>query len=81
MQYSVHDKEMTAMVHCLEFWRHYLLGTRFTIVTDNVANTCFKSQKKLSPKQGRWLEFLDEFDFDWVHRPCRHNAVVDALSR
>ncbi|CAH9148831.1 unnamed protein product [Cuscuta epithymum] len=80
-RYSAHEKEMTAVVHCLEVWRHYLLGTKFKVVTDNVANTYFKSQKKLSPKQARWMEFLDEFDFDWVHRPGRHNAVADALSR
>nr|GMC55638.1 Transposon Tf2-2 polyprotein [Ipomoea batatas] len=80
-RYNVHDKEMTAVVHCLEVWRHYLLGTRFIVITDNVANTYFKSQKTLSPKQARWLEFIDEFDFDWVHRIGRHNAVADALSR
>ncbi|CAA0822376.1 Uncharacterized mitochondrial protein AtMg00860 [Striga hermonthica] len=49
-QYSTHEKEMTDVIHCLEIWRHYLLGTRFTVVTDNVANTYFRTQKKLSPK-------------------------------
>nr|GMC48699.1 gag-asp_proteas domain-containing protein [Ipomoea batatas] len=32
-------------------------------------------------KDARWLEFIDEFDFDWVHRTGRHNAVADTLSR
>ncbi|KAE8694779.1 hypothetical protein F3Y22_tig00110773pilonHSYRG00015 [Hibiscus syriacus] len=27
-RYSVHEKEMTAVVHCLRIWRHYLLGSR-----------------------------------------------------
>ncbi|KAL0368286.1 UNVERIFIED_CONTAM: Transposon Tf2-12 polyprotein [Sesamum calycinum] len=56
-------------------------GTKFTVVTDNVANTYFKTQRKLSPKQARWQEFLGEFDFEWVHRPGKHNDVADALSR
>lgn len=43
LRYSVHDKEMTAVVHCLEIWRHYLMGNRFTVVTDNMVNTYFKS--------------------------------------
>ncbi|KAL0345854.1 UNVERIFIED_CONTAM: Transposon Ty3-I Gag-Pol polyprotein [Sesamum radiatum] len=81
MRYSAHEKEMTAVIHCLEAWRHYLLGTKFTVVTDNVANTYFKTQRKLSPKQARWQEFLGEFDFEWVHRPDIHNDVADALSR
>ncbi|WMV25448.1 hypothetical protein MTR67_018833 [Solanum verrucosum] len=45
-----------------EVWRVYLLGTRFVVRTDNVANTFFKTQKKLSPKQARWQEFLIEDD-------------------
>ncbi|RVW42513.1 Transposon Tf2-12 polyprotein [Vitis vinifera] len=45
-RYSTHEKEMTAVVHCLRQWRHYLLGSIFTVVTDNVANTFFKTQKK-----------------------------------
>lgn len=80
-RYSAHEKEMAAVVHCLEIWRHYLLGTRFVVVTDNVANTYFKTQKKLTPKQARWQEFLAEFDFNWLHRPGSQNQVADALSR
>ena len=77
----MHEKEMTAMVHYLSVWKHYLLGTRFIVVTDNVANTFFKTQKNLSPKQARWQEFLAEFDFKWLHRPGSENRVADALSR
>ena len=72
---------MVAVVHCLQVWRVYLLGTRFVVRTDNVANTFFKTQKKLSPKQARWQEFLAEQDFVWEHKPGKHNQVVDALSR
>ncbi|KAL0320233.1 UNVERIFIED_CONTAM: Retrovirus-related Pol polyprotein from transposon opus [Sesamum radiatum] len=80
IRYNTHEKEMTAVIHCLEAWRHYLLGTKFTVVTDNVANTYFKTQQKLSAKQARWQEFLGEFDFEWVYRPGKHNDVADALS-
>ena len=47
-KYSTHEKEMTVVVHCLQQWRYYLLGSIFTVVTDNVTNTFFKTQKKLS---------------------------------
>ena len=72
---------MTAVIHCLETWKHYLMGTWFIVVPDNVADTFFKTQKKLSAKQARWQEFLADFDFVWVHNPSRHNQVVDVLSR
>lgn len=80
-KYSAHEKEMTAVIHCLITWRVYLLGTKFLVLTDNVANTFFKVQKKLSPRQARWQEYLEEYDFEWKHKPGRHNQVADALSR
>ncbi|KAJ4960077.1 hypothetical protein NE237_019987 [Protea cynaroides] len=61
-RYTVQEKEMTAVVHCLRTWRHYLLGSKFMVKTDNVATSYFQSQKKLSPKQARWQDFLAEFD-------------------
>jgi hypothetical protein len=80
-RYSTHEKEMTTVVHCLGVWRVYLLGPKFVVKTDNVANTFFKTQKKLSQRQARWQEFLAEYDFEWEHKPGRHNQVADALSR
>ncbi|KAK3030029.1 hypothetical protein RJ639_038128 [Escallonia herrerae] len=62
-RYTVQEKEMTAVVHCLRTWRHYLLGSRFLIKTDNIATSYFQSQRKLSPKQVRWQDFLAEFDY------------------
>ena len=50
-RYNTYEKEMTAVIHCLETWKYYLMGTWFTVVTDNVANTFFKTQKKLTSKQ------------------------------
>ncbi|PHT65260.1 hypothetical protein T459_29685 [Capsicum annuum] len=52
-RYTVHEREMTTIVHCLRTWRHYLLGAHFIVKTDNVATIYFQSQKKLSPKQAR----------------------------
>lgn len=51
--YSTHEKEMMVMVHYLDTWRHYFPGTKFVVVRDNVANTYFKTQKKLTLKQAR----------------------------
>ena len=32
------------------------------VKTDNVATSYFLTQRKLSPKQARWQDFLTEFD-------------------
>ena len=47
---------------------------------DNIANTFFNTQKKLSPKQAGWQELLQEYNFVWEHKPGKHNQVADALS-
>ena len=57
-RYTVQEKEMTAIVHCLRTWRHYLLGSKFLVKTDNVATSYFQSQKKITPKQARWQDFI-----------------------
>ena len=72
---------MTVVVHCLQVWRHYLLGNPFVVKTDNVATSYFASQSRLSPKQGRWQDFLAEFDLTIEYRPGKLNAAADALSK
>ena len=72
---------MTAVVHCLRTWRHYVLGAQFVVKTDNVATTYFQSQKKLTAKQARWQDFLAEFKFTFEYKPGNANVVADSLSR
>ena len=79
--YTVQEKEMTAIVHCLRTWRHYLLGPHFIVKIDNVATSYFQTQKKLSPKQARWQDFLAEFDYTVEYKPRSTNHVANALSR
>ncbi len=80
-RFTVHEKEMTAVVHCLRLWRHYLLGGKFEIQTDNVAMSYFDTQKKLRPKQARWQELLAEFDCTLKYKPGKINVVADTRSR
>ncbi|RVW12133.1 Retrovirus-related Pol polyprotein from transposon 17.6 [Vitis vinifera] len=79
--YTMQENEMTAIVHCLHTWRHYLLGSHFIVKTNNVATSYFQTQKKLSPKQARWQDFLAEFDYTLEYKPRSANHVADALSR
>ena len=48
---------------------------------ENVSNTFFKTQKKLSPKHARWKEFLEVYDIMFEHNLGKHNQFADALSR
>jgi hypothetical protein len=60
--YHVHKKEMIAVVHCLQIWKHYMLGKSFTTKMDSVPTSYFATQPKFSPTQARWRDFLLKFD-------------------
>ncbi|GBG62855.1 hypothetical protein CBR_g32438, partial [Chara braunii] len=75
-------KELLAFVMALKRWRHFLLGRRrFTWVTDNNPLTYYKTQDTVSSTIGRWMYFIDQFDFTPKHLPDLSNRAADALSR
>ncbi|GBG86354.1 hypothetical protein CBR_g41349 [Chara braunii] len=75
-------KELLAFVMALKRWRHFLLGRRrFTWVTDNNLLTYYKMQDTVSSTIGRWMYFIDQFDFTPKHLPGLSNRAADALSR
>ncbi|GBG84261.1 hypothetical protein CBR_g38232 [Chara braunii] len=74
--------ELLAFVMSLKRWRHFLLGRRrFTWVTDNNPLTYYKTQDTVSSTIGRWMYFIDQFDFTPKHLPDLSNRAADALSR
>ena len=80
-RYAAQEKELLAIVHCLRGWRHYLLGSKFIVRTDNTAASHFLTQAKLNSRQARWQELLAEFDVEFMYRPGATNRAADALSR
>ncbi|GBG80425.1 hypothetical protein CBR_g30890 [Chara braunii] len=75
-------KELLAFVMALKRWRHFLLGRRrFTWVTDNYPLTYYKTQDTVSSTIGRWMYFIDQFDYTPKHLPGLCNRAADALSR
>lgn len=52
-RYTIREKEMTVVIHCLRLWRHYLPGSKFVVKMDNVALSCLHTWKKIFPKQAR----------------------------
>ncbi|GBG77972.1 hypothetical protein CBR_g25903 [Chara braunii] len=75
-------KELLAFVMALKRWRHFLLECRrFTWVTDNNPLTYYKTHDTVSSMIGRWMYFIDQFDFTPKHLPGLSNRAADALSR
>ena len=61
-------------------FKDYLLGSKFTVFTDNNP-LCYIKSSKLGAAQIRWLSELALYDFDIVYRSGKSNLVADALSR
>ncbi|GBG66382.1 hypothetical protein CBR_g60034 [Chara braunii] len=75
-------KELLAFVMALKRWRHFLLGRRrFTWVTNNNPLTYYKMPDTVSSTIGRWMYFVDQFDFTPKHLSGLSNRAADALSR
>ena len=61
-------------------WRHYLLGKKFTLMTDHISLKYFFPKTNLNARQARWLPFLSEFDMDIKHIKGKEKKSSDALS-
>ena len=79
--YPTHDLELLAVIHALKLWRHYLLGHKFQLVTDHQSLKWIFTQTTLNMRQRRWVELLQEYDFNILYRPGKDNVVADSLSR
>ena len=83
-KYNTTDKELLAVVLSLKKFRVYL-GKRFRLITDHKAvrflNTLNANDEQ--GRRGRWVEFLQQFDMDLVHRSGNSYelSVADYLSR
>lgn len=61
--YPVHELELLAIVESLRRFAHLLQGVKFWVFTDHKGLKWITTQKKLSPRQARWLEVLVDFNF------------------
>ena len=81
--YEIHDKEMLAIICCLEAWRHFLEGSRskFEVWTNHKNLEYFMSNQKLNRRQARWALYLSRFNFILKHISGSKMGKADGLSR
>jgi len=81
--YEIHNKEMLAIIHALEEWRHFLEGATYLVEiwTDHKNLEYFMTAKKLNCRQAYWSLHLTRFDFLLHHHPRCTMGKPEALSR
>lgn len=78
---SAYDKELMALVLAIQHWRHYLLGRRFVVYSDQKSLKHLLQQRITTANQQEWMAKLLGFDFEVVYKVGVENKVADALSR
>jgi ribonuclease HI len=81
LNYPIHDLELEAVVHALKIWRHYILGTKCQVYTDQKSLKYIFTHKDINLRQCRWLELIKDYDLEIHYHPGKVNLVADALSR
>ena len=80
-QYCVTRRELLAVVVFTKHFQPYLLGRRFVLRTDHGSLQWLFTFKDPEGQVARWLEALQELDFEIIHRKGHSHNNADALSR
>jgi hypothetical protein len=80
-KYHSYELETLAIVKALRHFRVYLIGIKFTIVTDCNAVKATVNKKKILPRVARWWTYLQDFNYETVYRKGSSLSHVDFLSR
>jgi hypothetical protein len=78
---SAYFREMLAISEAIAKFRHYLLGHKFIIKTDQKSLKNLMDQTLQTPEQQQWLHKFLGYDFTIEYKPGKENVVADALSR
>jgi len=79
--YDAHDKELAGVIFGFKCSRPLFLGATHAIrvQTDHKNLQYFHDPCKITGRQARWTEFLQDFDYTLEHIPRSTNTVADLL--
>lgn len=81
LNYSTIEKELLAIVWATKYFRPYLFGRKFKILTDHKPLQWIMNLKEPNSRLTRWRLKLSEYDFTIVYKQGKANTNADALSR
>ena len=85
-KYSTNELELIAVVWATEYFRNYIYGRYFTVISDHKAlltllNSSPKGNKTFISRLTQWNDPLVSYDFKVEHRQGSKTKMVDYLSR
>ncbi|GBM61469.1 Retrovirus-related Pol polyprotein from transposon 297, partial [Araneus ventricosus] len=79
--YCVTHKELLAIVKSIERFHHYLYGRKFLLRTNHASLRWLLNFREPEGQVARWIQRLQEYDFEIQHRKGTSHRNADALSR
>ena len=81
LYWTVTEKECFACVWAIKKYRIYLLGKKFTVITDHSALSWLMNIKDPNGRLARWSIYLQAYEFEIIHRKGLIHSNADTLSR
>jgi hypothetical protein len=81
LNYSTIEKELLAIVFATKYFRPYLFGRPFKILTDHKPLQWLINLKEPNSRLTRWRLKLSEYTYDVIYKKGKLNTNADALSR
>jgi len=72
---------MLAIIWAVKYFRPYLYGNKFKVITDHKPLVWLQNFKGQNQKLLRWKLTLSEYDYGIIYKKGSQNVIADALSR
>lgn len=79
--YCATRQELLAVVKTIKHFRHYLLAKKFVVRTDHASLRWLMQFKTPEGQIARWIQQLQEYQFEVQYRPGPKHRNADAMSR
>ena len=79
--FTTTEKEAFAVILGFQHYDSFLRGNLVKVVTDHIALKWLLTQKTPKGRLARWIAYLQQFNYEVIHKPGKLLTNADALSR
>jgi len=80
-RYHIFELECLVVMYALKRFHINLAGRKFKIITDCDSFRLTLNKRDVNPRISHWALFLQNYDYEIVHRPGKRMSHVDELNR
>jgi hypothetical protein len=80
-RYSSQERELLAIMMCLQHWRHWIEDDDVTVIIDHESLKILNTKTELPARIMRFLDAMENFGARIIYRPGTANVLADYLSR